>query len=264
MTSWSCRRASRSAGWRTPADLRHADDPGRRPLARLAGGARAGPLVVGQPGHQRHLERLLAQRGVHRLPRTPDHRGRLRRRARRDGGGARAPGAARRVDAARRPRRDPRTSTSPAATPTRDVTAVPYEKGALFLPTLEHAFGRERFDAFLLELLRPLRLPDASRPANSWTTYKEHLFTLDPEAASKIDLKAWVDGPGLPRPGSPSRPRGALAAVDRPPATGSRDEPRREARHRRTGRPRSGSTSSGRCRSDLRPTGWPSWTPPSA
>ena len=29
------------------------------------------------------------------------------------------------------------------------ATGIPYEKGALFLTTLEKAFGRERFDAFL-------------------------------------------------------------------------------------------------------------------
>ena len=47
--------------------------------------ARAGALVVRQPGDQRHLARLLAQRGVHHLPRAADRRGSLRTRSRRHG-----------------------------------------------------------------------------------------------------------------------------------------------------------------------------------
>ena len=39
----------------------------------VAGGPRAGALLVGQPGHQRHLARLLAERGLHHLLRAADH-----------------------------------------------------------------------------------------------------------------------------------------------------------------------------------------------
>ena len=44
------------------ADVRHADDPRRRSVARLARRARAGAFLVRQPGDQRHVERLLAER----------------------------------------------------------------------------------------------------------------------------------------------------------------------------------------------------------
>ncbi len=60
------------------AHLRHPHHPRRRPLAGLAGRPRARPLLVRQPGHQRHLERLLAQRGLHHLLRAPHHGGGLR------------------------------------------------------------------------------------------------------------------------------------------------------------------------------------------
>ena len=60
----------------------------------------------GQPGDQRHLERLLAQRGVHHLLREPDHGGGLRPPVRRDARGPRPRRAARhdRGAGARQPR----------------------------------------------------------------------------------------------------------------------------------------------------------------
>ena len=72
----------------SPSDLRHPDDPRRRPLAGVARGPRARPLLVRQPGDQRDLERLLAQRGLHQLLREPDHGGALRPRLLRDAGPA--------------------------------------------------------------------------------------------------------------------------------------------------------------------------------
>ena len=103
------------------AHLRHADHPRRRPLAGLAGRARARALLVGQPGDQRHLERLLAQRGLHHLLRAPHHGGALRPRLRRDAGRARPPGPAGDIDelGADEPGHPPLPATSPAAIPTR-------------------------------------------------------------------------------------------------------------------------------------------------
>ncbi len=62
--------------------LRHADDPGRRPVAHLPHRARARAFLVRKPRDQRDVARLLAQRGVHDLLREPDHGAALRRRAR--------------------------------------------------------------------------------------------------------------------------------------------------------------------------------------
>ena len=131
------------------ADVRHADHARGRQEPGLAGGARTGALLVGQPGHQRHLERLLAERGLHRLRRAAHPGEALRPRARGHGGGARPP---------RTGRGDGRTAPEPTASctststgrdPDDGCTLVPYEKGALLLRTIEKAVGRERFDAFL-------------------------------------------------------------------------------------------------------------------
>ena len=74
--------------------------------------ARARALVVGQPRHQRDVERLLAERRLHGLLRAAHHGSALRRRARRDARGARPPRADRRDRAGRRRRRRTRSSTS--------------------------------------------------------------------------------------------------------------------------------------------------------
>ena len=76
------RPPSRLPLWRDgepPAHVPHAHAPRRRPLPGGRRGARAGPLLDGQPRHQRHHERLLAQRGLHRLGRAPHPRGAPRR-----------------------------------------------------------------------------------------------------------------------------------------------------------------------------------------
>ena len=80
--------------------------------------------------------------------------------------------------------------------PDDGMTQVAYEKGALFLAELERAFGRTRFDSFLLDYFN-------RHAFRSITTgvflddLKANLFPLDPPAASKIDLDAWVEAPGL-------------------------------------------------------------------
>jgi leukotriene-A4 hydrolase len=80
--------------------------------------------------------------------------------------------------------------------PDDGMTQVPYEKGALFLTELERTFGRDRFDAFLLDYFN-------RHAFQSITTtvfvedLKTRLFTLDPAAGAKIDVAAWVESPGL-------------------------------------------------------------------
>ena len=95
-------------------DLRHAHHPGRRPLAGVARRARAGALVDRQPGHQRDLVGLLAQRGVHHLLREPDHGGAVRPGARRHAG---EPGLAAPADGHRGRGRNERRRHAPAHRP---------------------------------------------------------------------------------------------------------------------------------------------------
>jgi leukotriene-A4 hydrolase len=74
---------------------------------------------------------------------------------------------------------------------------VPYTKGALFLMRLEEVFGRKHFDAFLRSWFD-------GHPFQSVTTadfvafLDRNLLALDRTAASRIDLQAWLDEPGLP------------------------------------------------------------------
>jgi aminopeptidase N len=97
--------------------------------------------------------------------------------------------------------------------PDDGMTQVPYEKGALFLTEIERAFGRDKFDAFLLDYFN-------RHAFQSITTgvfvadLKAKLFPLDPVAASKIDVEAWTENPGLKVPFvEPKSPE--LEAVDR-------------------------------------------------
>lgn len=70
---------------------------------------------------------------------------------------------------------------------------VPYEKGFLFLKTLEATAGRDAFDRFLKGWLADHRFGAA--------TTDDFLATVErvlPGVLAKVDAKAWVDGPGLP------------------------------------------------------------------
>ncbi len=81
--------------------------------------------------------------------------------------------------------------------PDDSMTDVPYEKGYLLLRLMEESFGRERFDRFLrayfdahaFETMTTARFIDYLR---------KELFTQDPAAAARIDLEAWIHGPGIP------------------------------------------------------------------
>ena len=83
--------------------------------------------------------------------------------------------------------------------PDEGMTQVAYEKGALFLTELERAFGRPRFDAFLLGYFNRHAFQSITT-GDFLDDLKSKLFPLDPEAAAKIDLAAWVESPGLKAP----------------------------------------------------------------
>lgn len=69
---------------------------------------------------------------------------------------------------------------------------IPYEKGALFLSTIEQAVGRAKFDEFLRKYFDHFGF-------TSITTgiFEDYLARHLPEA-SKVPLKAWIEEPGVP------------------------------------------------------------------
>jgi aminopeptidase N len=80
--------------------------------------------------------------------------------------------------------------------PDDGMTRIPYEKGALFLRTLEKAYGRERFDVFLRSYFD--RFAFQSITTADFVAYlKDHLLREENEARA-IDLTAWLEGSDLP------------------------------------------------------------------
>ena len=75
------------------------------------------------------------------------------------------------------------------------VTDIPYEKGALLLATLEHKFGRERFDRFLAEYFATFAFQSITTE-----TFAAHLrATLFRQApAADFPLDEWLYQPGVP------------------------------------------------------------------
>lgn len=77
------------------------------------------------------------------------------------------------------------------------VTEVPYIKGMLFLRTLEEAYGRERFDAFLRGYFQQFAFQSIT--TGRFIEYlKANLLDKDPAAAARIPLEEWIYQPGLP------------------------------------------------------------------
>jgi aminopeptidase N len=97
--------------------------------------------------------------------------------------------------------------------PDAGVTAVAYDKGSLFLRMLEHAVGRERFDAFLTGYFDRFAFQSIDT-----ATFLAHLRTelLAPAgvSAEELAIEAWVHGPGLPD-NAPVWSSEAFALVDR-------------------------------------------------
>ena len=89
--------------------------------------------------------------------------------------------------------------------PDDGATEIPYEKGALFLRQLEHAFGRARFDAYLKSYFDQFAFQSITT-AKSLDYMRGHLFVADPltpgpqtnAAPPHFDVKEWVYQPGLP------------------------------------------------------------------
>jgi aminopeptidase N len=96
--------------------------------------------------------------------------------------------------------------------PDDGMTRIPYEKGALFLRTLEKTFGRARFDAFLRSYFDRFAFQSITT-ADLVAYLGDHLF-LGKDEAKAVDLAAWLEGPGLPA--GFAEPRSTrLDAIDR-------------------------------------------------
>ena len=96
--------------------------------------------------------------------------------------------------------------------PDDGMNRIPYEKGSLFLRTLEQTFGRARFDAFLRAYFDEHVFKSISTP-DFVEFLRDRLLRQDPPAAQSIDLEAWLEQPGLPsRFSEPKSDR--LTAID--------------------------------------------------
>lgn len=81
--------------------------------------------------------------------------------------------------------------------PDEGPTKIPYEKGSLFLRTIEAAVGRERFDAFLRAYFDRFAFESMDT-----ASFLAHLTSelLEPAGvtAEELQVEAWVHGPGVP------------------------------------------------------------------
>jgi aminopeptidase N len=81
--------------------------------------------------------------------------------------------------------------------PDEGLSDIPYEKGAAFLWLIERNVGRERFDAFLKEYFAAHAF--RSITTEQFLTYlRAHLIKGDSSLEKKLDIRAWVYGPGIP------------------------------------------------------------------
>jgi leukotriene-A4 hydrolase len=90
---------------------------------------------------------------------------------------------------------------------------VAYEKGALFLRTIEEAVGRERFDRFLRSWFETHAFQ--SMDTVRFLAYlQENLLKDQPGLADRLQIQAWIHGPGVPANEAKIQ-SAALAQVDR-------------------------------------------------
>src|SRR5713101_265035 len=91
--------------------------------------------------------------------------------------------------------------------PDEAFSTVPYEKGYLFLRTVEETVGRSAFDSFLRKYLE--------RFAFQSITSEEFVATLDellPQARKVVDIDGWIFGEGVPA-GAPAPRSSRLEAL---------------------------------------------------
>ena len=145
--------------------------------------------------------------------------------------------------------------------PDEGVTSIPYDKGYFFLRLIEETVGREAWDAFLRGYFDTFAFQ--SMDTDGFLAYlREKLLAGRPGVEEKLQIAAWVDGPGIPANCPQVEVRG--------PRPGRRRAGRLEGGQGRPSpsTPRAGSTSSGctscaTCRRRSPRSAWPSSTRPS-
>jgi hypothetical protein len=81
--------------------------------------------------------------------------------------------------------------------PDEGANDVAYEKGSLFLRTLEHAVGREKFDRFLRTYFDTFAFQ--SMDTRRFVEYlKKNLLGGDEARAAQLKIEPWIYGPGVP------------------------------------------------------------------
>ena len=96
--------------------------------------------------------------------------------------------------------------------PDDGFSQVPYVKGALFLRRIEEAYGRGRFDRFLRAYFDAHAFRSITT-ARFLAYLRGELFAQDPALAESIDVRRWIEEPGLPED-TPRPVSTGLAAVD--------------------------------------------------
>jgi len=77
------------------------------------------------------------------------------------------------------------------------TTLVPYVKGALFLKSLEEAFGRDRFDDYLKRYFARFSFQSITTE-EALNHLKNNLLDKCPDVAVQVSLREWIYEPGLP------------------------------------------------------------------
>ncbi|MBL7711010.1 MAG: M1 family metallopeptidase, partial [Chitinophagaceae bacterium] len=77
------------------------------------------------------------------------------------------------------------------------LSDIPYEKGALFLWLIEQNVGRDKWDSFLKQYFSEHAFRTIT--TEEFLRYlDQHLIKGDSALYKKLDIKAWVYGPGIP------------------------------------------------------------------
>lgn len=81
--------------------------------------------------------------------------------------------------------------------PDDGATDIPYDKGYLFLRTIEENVGREKWDTFLKSYFNEHAFQSMTT-AEFLEILKSKLLTNNPALEEKLQMNAWVYGPGIP------------------------------------------------------------------
>lgn len=81
--------------------------------------------------------------------------------------------------------------------PDEGMNDIAYDKGAYFLRLMEHAFGREKWDAFLRGYFETFAFQTMT--TDKFLDYlRRELVKGDADLETKLQIAEWIDGPGVP------------------------------------------------------------------